>query len=99
MVQIRWLELAKFDLKEIYEFIAMDSKRYAEHQVRQIKSRTQILKKHPLAGKMVREFEDPKLREIVCGHYRIIHRIVSPKLIHILLVHHGARELEKRLSE
>ena len=99
MVQVRWLEQAKIDLKEIYEFIAMDSKRYAKHQVQQIKSRTQILKKHPFAGKMVREFEDPKLREIVSGHYRIIHRIVSTKLIHILLVHHGARELEQRLNE
>ncbi len=99
MVQIRWLELAKLDLKDIYEFIAMDSKRYAKYQVQQIKSRTQILKKHPLAGKMVREFEDTQLRELVCGKYRIIHRIISPKLIHILLIHHGARELEKRLNE
>ena len=99
MVQIRWLIEAKEDLKEIYEFIGLDSKRFAKHQVQQIKNRTQILKTHPLIGKMVREFEDPNLREIVSGDYRVIHRIVSTKLIHIVLIHHGARELEKRLNQ
>ncbi len=36
MVQIKWLKSANTDLKEIYDFISLDSKRYAKHQVEKI---------------------------------------------------------------
>lgn len=37
MVRIKWLKSAKLDLKEIYGFIALDSKRYAQYQVKKFK--------------------------------------------------------------
>jgi toxin ParE1/3/4 len=55
MVEIRWLESAKIDLKDIYDFIAADSKKYAKHQISKIRNRTQILKNQPNAGKVVSE--------------------------------------------
>jgi len=97
MVQIKWLEEAKQDLKEIYEYIASDSAKYARYQVLQIKNRTQLLKVHPYAGKTVEEINDPEIKEIVVSHYRIIYRVVNKKLIHIMLVHHRARDLTRRL--
>ncbi|HCT54093.1 MAG TPA: type II toxin-antitoxin system RelE/ParE family toxin, partial [Balneola sp.] len=36
MVQIRWLKDAKEDLKEVFEYIALDSKRYAQLQIEKI---------------------------------------------------------------
>ena len=95
MVKLRWLESAKDDLKDIYEFIAADSKRYASFQIQKIRNRTNILKHHPKAGKVVKEFQDDDIREIVSGHYRIFYRIVSEELIHIILVHHGARKFPR----
>ena len=44
MVRIKWLKSAKLDLKEIYEFNALDSKRYAQYQVEKIQKKTEILK-------------------------------------------------------
>ena len=50
MVEIRWLKEARDDLKEIYDYISRDSKRYAKRQVDKIFDRTQILKSHIYAG-------------------------------------------------
>lgn len=38
MVQIKWTNLAVFDLEEIYEYIARDSKKYAQLQAIKIKA-------------------------------------------------------------
>ncbi len=44
MAKIVWLDLSVFDLKEVFDYISKDSKRYAENQVRRIKARTSIFK-------------------------------------------------------
>jgi addiction module RelE/StbE family toxin len=97
MVRIKWLLAAKNDLKEIYDYISLDSKRYARLQVERIQNKTEILKSQIEIGKIVEELNDPKVREILEGNYRIIYRIVSKNELHILLVHHGARDLSKRI--
>jgi toxin ParE1/3/4 len=96
MVRIIWLESAKFDLKEIFDYISLDSKRYARFQVEKIITKTNILKSNPEIGKIVDEFKTPTIREIIEGNYRIIYSIVSAKEINILLIHHGARNLKRR---
>jgi addiction module RelE/StbE family toxin len=99
MVQIKWLNNAKLDLKEIYEYISADSKRYARLQVEKIKNSTEVIKTYPKIGKIVEELEKPNIRELVEGNYRVIYRIVNPKTIHILLVHHAARDLHRRIKK
>jgi len=47
-------------------------------------------------GKIVEEMEDPQIRELIEGNYRIIYREVSENQIDILMVHHGARDLARR---
>lgn len=96
---IRWLASARSDLKSIYEYIALDSKRYARLQVDRITSATQILKKEVYIGKSVKEFQNESIRELVEGNYRIIYKIVSPSEIHILLIHHGARDIKRRITK
>ena len=97
MVQIKWLSDAKTDLKEIFDYISLVSKRYARLQVEKIQQRTKTLKSHPRLGKTVDEINDPQIKEIIEGNYRIIYRIVSENRIDILLIHHGARDLKRRL--
>lgn len=98
MVQINWLNSAKIDLKDIYDYIAIDSKRYARLQVEKIKQSTNILKNQPNLGKVVSEIENPDIRELIEGNYRIIYRIVNLKMIHILMIHHSARDLSRRIK-
>jgi addiction module RelE/StbE family toxin len=97
MVRIKWLLAAKNDLKEIYDYISLDSKRYAKLQVERIQNKTEILKSQIEIGKIVEELNEPNVREILEGNYRIIYRIISKSEVHILLVHHGARDLTRRI--
>jgi len=96
MVRINWTKLAVSDLKNIYEYISKDSKRYAKMQVVRIKFSTRILLQFPLAGKIITEIKQDDLREIIEGNYRIIYKIISPKRIDIITVHHSTRDLTKR---
>jgi plasmid stabilization system protein ParE len=47
MVQIDWTLLAKADLKNIFDYIAFDSKCYAKKIILEIKNETCILKSFP----------------------------------------------------
>ncbi|MFL9832452.1 type II toxin-antitoxin system RelE/ParE family toxin [Chryseobacterium terrae] len=98
MVRIKWLKSATIDLKEIFDFISLDSKRYARFQIEKIQNKTEILKTGKITGKRVPEFDDDNVREIFEGNYRIIYRIISKNEIHILLVHHGAKDIIKRMK-
>lgn len=98
MVRIEWLTEAKVDLKNIYDYIALDSKRYSRLQVEKIKNATVILKTQQKIGKTVREIENSNIRELIEGNYRIIYRVVNPKTIHILMIHRGSRDLFRRIK-
>lgn len=96
MVQIKWTRLAVDDLKDIYDYIAKDSIKYAKIQVIRIKTRTKILKTLPFSGKMVPEYNDERFRELIEGNYRIIYKIVDDSMVDILTIHHSARDLQGR---
>lgn len=98
MVQINWTPLARFDLKEIFDYISRDSKRYAQYQVIRLKARTNILKKAPRAGKVIREISEENFRELVEGNYRILYKIVDDNRIDIIAIHHAARDLKRRFG-
>lgn len=93
MAQIRWTEQALNDVENIAEFIAKDSERYAQIQVLRFFDATVILSDKPRAGRIVPEVNKINIREIILGNYRIIYKIVSGELIHILTIHHSARIL------
>ena len=98
MVQLKWLKSAKKDLKEIYDYISTDSKRYAKFTVEKIYLKTNILKTNIEIGKTVEEMKTETIRELAEGNYRIIYKIISAQEIHILMVHHGARDLQRRIK-
>jgi len=93
MVEVIWSELAFEDLYSIIEFISKDSVRRASAQAKKIIESIEILTHAAYTGKIVLEFEDPEIREIVCGNYRIIYQVLSKKSVLILTIHHGRRSL------
>jgi toxin ParE1/3/4 len=56
--------------------------------------RTQILKNFPEAGRVVPEFNNPNIRELTEGNYRIIYEIISSEVVEILTVQHSSRKLK-----
>jgi len=92
MVQISWTNQAVIDLKNIYEFIASDSKSYAKREVLKIKFQTKQIQKYIQIGRVVPEYSRQDIRELIYGHYRIVYLVISDLEVDILTVHHSAKE-------
>ena len=64
MVKIVWTELSISDLREIFDYIAEDSIRYASITTNKIYQRVQPIIENPYIGRMVPEFSKKSIREI-----------------------------------
>ena len=96
MVKIVWTELSILDLKEIFDYIAEDSNRYATITGTRLYKRVQPITENPYMGWIVPEFNEKSIREILEGNYRIIYRIKSKTQVDILRIYHCARLLKKK---
>jgi plasmid stabilization system protein ParE len=72
--KIKWTKRAFADLYSIYEFIARDSKRYAQIQVEDIQNAVSKLNRFPMMGHYLPEFPHLPYREILVGNYRVLYR-------------------------
>lgn len=91
MTTVSWTERAQADLAAIRAFVEVDSPHYAGVIVRRLLHAADRLQDFPQSGRMVPEYVDAAIREVVLRPYRIVYRIVSDEEIHVLTVHHGAR--------
>ena len=94
MVEINWTLQAKNDLIAIAEYIAQDSIKYAKLQVKRIRFRVKQLVEFPNSGRVVPELENPRIREVILGNYRIIYLIATDERIDILTIHHSAKKID-----
>ncbi len=93
--KIKWTIRALNDLHDIYDFIAKDSRRYAQIQVEDIQDAALNLASFPLMGRIVPEFPDLSYREILVGNYRVIYRLEEEQgLVLIMAVAHGRQLLK-----
>ncbi len=93
MVIVVWTDFAIEDLRSIHEYISKDSKRYADRFVEKLLERVGQLESFPKSGRIVPEFNQVSVREIIEGNYRIIYKISSNQIA-IVRVHHAARQLK-----
>ena len=94
MAAIVWTGPALEDLRQIYQFIARDSKQYAGIMVRRIRTAVSRLGNFPKRGRIVPEFPESQYREILVGHYRVVYRHVEDRdMVLALAVIHGNRLL------
>ncbi len=96
MVKVVWTESSLSDLKDIFDYIADDSIRYASITVNRLYQRAQQTAVNPSMGRIVPEFNNKTIRELIEGNYRIIYRIKSKMQVDILRVIHTARLLKKK---
>ena len=94
MVRVKWTDFALENLNDIGNYIKKDSMKYAKIVVKNLFTSTNLLKRHPRLGRMVPEFNNPNIRELIRGSYRVIYRIVDEKQIDVVTVHHSARLLK-----
>lgn len=94
MAKVVWSSRAIKDIDEIAEYISKDSLQYAEEYVKLFFEKVRILETYPHIGRVVPEFKINTLRQIICGHYRIIYEIIREDHIGIVTVHHQSRLLK-----
>lgn len=93
MVEITLAESAWSDLDSITDYIAQDSPRYAQEFGNNVLEKIEQLKDFPQSGRVVPEFLNEELRELVFGKYRVVYRIFSSNLIVVLRIIHGSKLL------
>jgi addiction module RelE/StbE family toxin len=91
--RVVWSPRAANDLESITDYIAADSPTYAGTVLKNIVNQTRILARFPQAGRMVPEFDDDKIRELIVYNYRVIYRFEHDAVL-IVAVIHGKRLLQ-----
>ena len=90
--QLTWSPSARLDLKDIAGFIAEDSPSAAERFVNGLLQAVERLADFPESGRIVPEFADPTVREVVRKPCRIVYRVDrSGRTVEIARVWHAAR--------
>jgi len=76
MGKVTWTIIAREDLKEIGDYIALDSLMYAKRTISTLISRTKILKSQPFIGRSVPEqTENSDIRKLIEVSYPIIYKL------------------------
>ena len=86
-----WSVPARNDLKKIHDYIANDSKYYAQNVIQEIVAKTETLTDFPEIGRVVPEISDQNIRELLVYSYRLVYEI-SARGIEILTIIHGRRD-------
>jgi plasmid stabilization system protein ParE len=74
-VEIIWTNQALYKLNKFVDYIARDDVVTAETWALKLIEKTDLLNKQPESGRMVPEYNEPNLRELIIGNYRVIYRI------------------------
>ncbi len=97
MAKVVWTEPALNDIHDLIEYIARDSAVYAERFGRRVVRAPRILQQSPLIGRIVPEFSDKTIRELIYGSYRIIYKTAGQACFVVAVVH-GSRDILRHLK-
>ena len=92
-MKLVWTDEAFNSLKDIYDYISRDSINYASLQVEKILALEDQICSFPFSGRVVPEYSNETVREILSGNYRVIYHIVNNRLIEVTTIVHVARDL------
>ena len=88
-----WTDPAIQSLKQIHDFIAIDSKYYATETIDRIISKSEQLSSFPNLGRIVPEINDNTIREIFIYSYRLMYQVKGDD-IYILAIIHGKKDFD-----
>lgn len=98
MVKVIWTEPALTDLHEIIQYIGRDSKVYAARFGTKVVNVPRRLEESPQSGRVVPEFSDETIRELIYGSYRIIYKYKAEEpACYLVAVIHGSRDILRHL--
>ena len=90
--EVVWTFRAAADLESIVEYIFRDSEFYATAVARELVAATRSLTTFAERGRMVPEYDDLTVRQLIVRRYRVIYR-VKPDRVEVLPIIHGAQQM------
>ena len=90
--EVVWSLLAAADLESIVEHIYRDSEFYAAAVARELVAAARSLATLSERGRVVSEYGDAGIRELIVRRYRLIYRVASGR-VEVVRIIHGARQL------
>jgi toxin ParE1/3/4 len=89
--KIRWSKKAVSKLDEICSYIAIDSPYYASITAKKILDSIELLEQFPNLGRIVPEFNQSNIRELIYQNYRIVYKL-KENIIEISTISHSAKK-------
>ncbi len=90
--KIEWSPTSRLDFRDLILFISEGNSSAANHFRNKIINHVMQVAKFPESGRVVPEFQDENIREIIQKPYRIVYRINKKKiLVEIVRIWHSAR--------
>ena len=99
VLKVKWSEPALDELEESLEYIAFDNPNASRELGKKAKAATRSLRDYPMKGRMVPEYEDTTLRELIVGPFRIIYTTEDPSTIYILAAVRSERLLDPSIPD
>lgn len=96
MAELIWSDRALSDIENIFDYIASDSRLYAQYTAQNIFKTAERLQTFPESGRHLPEFPNLPHRELILGNYRIIYRYDGEQnAVKVVTVVHGSRLLKE----
>lgn len=90
--ELIWAPSARLDLKELAAYVAESRPVAAGRFVKQVFRLVGQLAEFPASGRIVPEFDDPNIREVIRKPCRIVYRIQhQERVVEIVRIWHAAR--------
>ena len=95
VADIRWSPQAIRDVESIWSFIAQDSPHYGNLIAQRLVAAVDRLETFPTSGRVVPEFGDEAIREVLWRNYRVVYRIAGD-VVDIATVFHGSLPMSEK---
>lgn len=97
-MRVVWSERALARLQQLHDYIARDQPINARRVIARLLDREAQLATHAHSGRVVPEYDDTAVRELIETPYRIVYRMEAQRVV-VLSVRHGAEQLPERWTE
>ena len=99
-MKLKWTDQAIDDLANIGDFIALDSSNCAKIHVEKLIKKAKQIIKFPEADRIVPEYRNANLREMIVENYRIVYLLDKPKkMIFIITIFESHYLLSSKLKK
>jgi plasmid stabilization system protein ParE len=94
LASVRWSLNAQRNLRDIIQYLA-ESSSSAPEQL--LNSRSAAIETLEMSGRVVDEYDDDELREVIVANYRVIY-LYREDSVGIVAITHGRRDLPRALG-